>query len=542
MSNSLHLNIYLLKESVKDYDQALKEPSGLVAITLKPQLNFEGKLYYRISKPNNVNWLGLLNVLTSEKIPDLMNQSNAAVLFIKSSNRLFAITFSFGRSLLKPDCFELNFGLITVLNAVDPDKLISVSVNKIEDNNLKTNSQSSKTSKLESFGLDISRDILNCVTGNPKDETFGILLSGSDSLTISLKMDLESLNNVLDNSLCYFQKTDYKERFGWVDNIQKVKDNEIKSRLDEKLLEMLNSRNFSNCYLSPPEVLDWENIEGFVFDDSVIHPVLDIDNYFNQTKPFKKVSLNKLKSDHVGVMYYGYEEPVKQWMIYKCLICETSDNQKNYILNRSEWFCIDNEYSNVVDEYVKTLVPKSKEYCLQDFNKSRVEEEFRKNKKDAKYTRWENTYNKIVVQDDKKFVLFDCNPFTENSNNTRKTIEVCDIFYSNRFYHIKRKQESATLSHLFAQGYNSAVEFLENPKFRSFLIDKTKGINAEAKCKTDVKPNPSEFEIVYAIITPKVEKWPISLPFFAKLNLMLNAKNIKRIGYKVYVIPIKEVD
>jgi uncharacterized protein (TIGR04141 family) len=56
------------------------------------------------------------------------------------------------------------------------------------------------------------------------------------------------------------------------------------------------------------------------------------------------------------------------------------------------------------------------------------------------------------------FALLDADPVIYGGG--RSAIEICDLLSTDRvFVHVKAKTKSSTLSHLFAQGLNSAQAF-----------------------------------------------------------------------------------
>jgi Family of unknown function (DUF6119) len=61
-----------------------------------------------------------------------------------------------------------------------------------------------------------------------------------------------------------------------------------------------------------------------------------------------------------------------------------------------------------------------------------------------------------VIEPDAEFL----NVFASKNGGGRSSIEICDLLSSEKaFVHVKAKTKSSTLSHLFAQGLNSAQAF-----------------------------------------------------------------------------------
>jgi uncharacterized protein (TIGR04141 family) len=68
----------------------------------------------------------------SKLVHDLRQRSPGAILFVRAKERLFALTFGYGRSLLAPERLVHDFGIRVVLNSVDPSRLRSVDLRTLE--------------------------------------------------------------------------------------------------------------------------------------------------------------------------------------------------------------------------------------------------------------------------------------------------------------------------------------------------------------------------------------------------------------------------
>lgn len=58
--------------------------------------------------------------------------------------------------------------------------------------------------------------------------------------------------------------------------------------------------------------------------------------------------------------------------------------------------------------------------------------------------------------------------------------------------------------------------------------------------KGDTKPNPSDYEIVFAFIDESTKQLPESLPFFTKLNFMQTTRALNLLGFNVSKLKIKK--
>src|SRR5262249_36050053 len=123
------LTVYLLKESIATADEALRNPpqAGVRRFTIHSPSGGStiGELAVKQPKSHVPKWAEWFEGYVDP--PQLGRvSSTAAVLIVRTRQRLFAITFGAGRSLLTPDCWEERFGLRVTVNAVKRDKLRSV--------------------------------------------------------------------------------------------------------------------------------------------------------------------------------------------------------------------------------------------------------------------------------------------------------------------------------------------------------------------------------------------------------------------------------
>lgn len=110
-------------------------------------------------------------------------------------------------------------------------------------------------------------------------------------------------------------------------------------------------------------------------------------------------------------------------------------------------------------------------------------------------------------------------------------IEFCDLFFkSKKIVHVKRYGGSSVLSHLFWQGAVSAELFISEEKFRIALNK----VLPESHHIADVRarPNPSEYEIIYAIGSEVPGM--LKLPLFSKVSFRSTYRHLKEaLAYSV---------
>lgn len=510
-----------------DYQTALKSPGSLGHYDLNPALPIQGALYVRVPSRKPPRWLEFVRSGLAGTLETLENVSTAAVLFIVAGSHTFALTFGHGRNLLKPDSYEMDFGLKVALNIVDPDRLRSVDVRTFEELTLHTRRQTSRGATLDAFGLDVSQDLLRGVTGEPRDISLAKRVTGSDALTLNVQVDLSGLGKKCEEVFAAYKSENYKERFGWIDQMKAVRDPQLIDELNEQLLGALHRQQMERLHLAPPEPLDWDRVESFRYstepEGDSHHPDLEIEEYIATLEDLSSLSVTDLKKDRIEVLYAEEEEPFDRWSIYQCIVFETERDGRLYVLTGGRWFEVAGSFAESVKGYI-TALPAS----TLALPRARVGEK-------------ESDYNQRAANADQQLVLMDRR--LARCAGGRGPIEVCDLFSSNKeFVHVKRKARSATLSHLFAQGTVSGEAFLGDSEFRKDARDIVNSLRPSlSSLITLTKPVAADYEVVYAIIAKPGTNSPLSLPFFSQLHFMQAAQRLQLLGFRISTLFVAEV-
>ena len=525
-------HIYLLKEKITSFEDALKDLNSVRKINLKKGLGIDGILYYRLPKERRPAWINLILPILETKELNLSLLTSAAVLFIRVKQRIFAITFGTGRFLLKTESYEPNFGLKVVLNSVNPEKIKSINVKTYEQAIISTRRDVSRLTDMQVFDIDPLKDILKGMTGKPEDESFAKKVTGTDALTITTEIEIYEIGKKCEDILEKFKSDRYKELFEWVDNIRPVNDKEIISMLDNKIVNALKNENTDKLHFSTPIHIQWDNVDKFKISGTRRYEYddLDIVEYVRQLKNYNVlnyININKLKSYKIKYYNIEYERWNELSNVYKSLVWETELDNKIYVLMDGNWFEIDKSFSEEVLNYIEKI-PISK----LEFPHARKGER-------------EDEYNKRVVDEDtsNQFVCMDKLLFYPSDSRTK--IEFCDIYSANKeIIHVKKYRKSSNLSHLFGQVIVSADVFRTDEVFRKSIRKKLRDIGVKSNIIDSIpkdQPKTSDYEIVLAIIKENIENTLSSLPFFSQLFLMFVAKKLRREGFRISItlIPIK---
>ena len=519
--SKISLSILLMKDSITGFAGIVKDD-----VSNYVEIADVGRLYYSNS---HIKPASSLIAFFDGALPDREDGSDWQHIFFSSVvqsvlimhvvindnvTRFFAICFGFGRNLLKTDCVQEKFGMKVVLNSIAPNTIRSVDVNILESVPKHDRVQSSKLSEMNTFNLDVDRDLLRAVTGKTKDELIAIVgtsVTGADPLKISVNITVNGIVNRLRQIYEIYQKEDYKANFGWIDNILPVKDSTTRSTLDNALIQKINNRELDKIWMSIPELVDWNDVcrvrfspKGLdFFDDIEITDALDYAFGGDQIT----------MADLVKTSAYAFNSAdarIGIWSLYKCVYAELEVDgvEGQYIISNGQWYRIDQDFVNAVNQFYNN-VPLSHV----DLPTAHINED-------------EGAYNnRLSAAAPASRLLMDKRLIVLGANQDK--IEFCDIFTTDKqLIHIKRYSGSATLSHLFNQG-SVAGELLLQSSFRQKLNEKLADLEAGdehrvlAQWKVNIPEadfHREEYSIVFAIISSSLEERP-PVPFFSKITL-----------------------
>lgn len=524
-----HLTVFLIKKEYISWEQCLKKKPGYITHDLLPELNATGTILIGENKQRQPEWLSFLQEGSKARLEIGVNASTRALLFIIIKERLFAIAFGYGHYMLKDDCYERDFGLRVALNTIDPGKLRSLDTANFEELTVQTRKQTSKSSSMDAFGIDIHRDLMRMVTGEPSDQSLATRITGRDALIFNAKMSFSDLLEKLPRFLLAYSSDKYKENFPWIDNLSEVRDPIILEKLNSELLTSIKNKVFDKIHLSPPEPIDWSKTLGFKFstekNSADIYTDLEIMTYLDSIKSLDGLTAKKLKNHKILVKHSTDENLIPKWKVYDCIVFETFLNGNLYVLTIGKWFQVETDFAKTVTNFIRSI--------------SNAELNF----PECGDSENENKYNMRVAKVLKNMVLMHGKEI--KCETARDKIELCDFFNGQaqraQFIHIKHKKGSSTLSHLFAQGRVSAESFLQDSQFRKkarkLISKKNKDLG---KFFPDNKPNPGDYEIVFAFIDKSTRDLHESLPFFTKLNFMQTVRMLTLLGFNVSKLKINK--
>lgn len=533
----MKLSYYLFNDSVNNFEdlyiaEKVNEDNGYFELFPKnDNIEFEFKAFIQKNKAKPPKWIGFLN--QDLDIPfeeEMRNTVNSFVILIKiikdEMPYFFAVTGGFGFTAINRDKLENNFGLRFALNTIDSKELKAFDVRNID---LKTKQKRvlfNRGSEIGEFDLDFEQDLINLVSGKSKNEEIGTTVKGSTaSLNLSSKVDFASLGEKCAQILEVYLSNDYKEDFGFIDNIKVVKDKSVIELLNQKLFETVSNGETHHISLAYPDMIEYDRCTNYHVRfrrKTVETEEVTIENVYNLLEQVGLDSAEQIEKVKI-IGFDDSDSPVTGPVgLNHFIIYQTEIESGTYIFSLNNWYKIANDYFTKIQHEMMKIPYLDKEDFLTDIYKGEKEGDYNE-RQDSEY---------YVCLDKKNFQV----------KNSMSKIEVSDLYSRDKhFVCVKKETASATLSHLFAQGSVSMQLLKESEEYRQFLIEKVKESFPEVKYDADTFPF-DECTLVYAISSDKTGDLRDILPFFSKVNLLHHINLIKRLGIRVEVYKIDVIE
>lgn len=525
------LTIFLLRD-ITDLSDALADDVAktLDIRELTQESGLTGRFYAKKSFSRKPGWASYLEPAIDGGLQGLQSSSASGLLLLQVDSHTFALTFGYGRSFLDQARIERRFGLKVALNLIDERQIRSLDTKKFDEMVVSTNTQTSRTTELPTFGVDILRDIVRAVTGKAPESSGYKSVSGADAVVLGTVKPITDLPALLRDLYSHFTATKYQAAFGWVDHLSEVKDPSLVDALDEQLVERLKASDTSTTHMAMPENLEWEDIEHFLVVPTrkKTYDELDLDEYLAQAATdAANLTVSLLKGRKVSVKFLRSADPDSRWSVYQCLVSEQRLNGVLYALIEGRWFAIADSLVKQVDTAIAAIPAAS--VMLPAGLPGETE----------------GDYNARAAAASADLTLLDKKLVAPDGSTTR--IEFCDLLSTDgSLVHVKRKSRSSTLSHLFAQGHVSAAALVDGT-----LRDQVRSAIQAAAGTTDpsewlqfVPPSTSNLErdrvtVTYAVIADSKATGVEWLPFFSRLTLMQTMRDLNRLGFaKVALVRI----
>jgi uncharacterized protein (TIGR04141 family) len=163
------ISVYLIKDGL-EIESILKDIDDLMVLCSSDT----SKTYYYPTRINVPKWIKSYYEIDNV---DNINVSNSKVISIHNldidgKEVVFAIPFGSGKSLLKDDVIEEQFGIKVLLNSVGVDEFRQVVSSNYGGDHRTRNEQVPKKTNINEFGFDIYNDFIRKATAKTDDELF----------------------------------------------------------------------------------------------------------------------------------------------------------------------------------------------------------------------------------------------------------------------------------------------------------------------------------------------------------------------------------
>jgi uncharacterized protein (TIGR04141 family) len=503
------LTIYQIKSKFKTIED-------IVDTKAKPiEVGGVGSFIFEPSHPAPPAWITKFFGTGLDRTIGILVSSAKALLLVpikdKKGKIFFAIVFGQGRHLLRDGVVEDRYGLRIVLNSIGDDSFRSIDKTSLGAIPKHSREQMSRDVSPSEFGIDIEQDLVSSVTAKSSDDRFGKIITGKDALHISARVDISNVSDFLSYSLSRTRSNDYKSRFDWIDQIAAVRNPTIEDDLNSRLVQRIGSRRLEKIWMAVPQIIDWAAVSGFRYirpKRGDLKDDLTLEAYLEASTDIE-LSLDSLKSHQVYPISAEDGNQMDHWSAFRCMYAEIEARNKLYILNNGNWYEIARDFSEVVqNDFIS--IPDS-DIALPDYT-----------------TGGELEYNTEATARLGNACCMDQKTIVHGGGHSK--IEFCDILTSDKkLIHVKKYSGSSVLSHLFMQGAVSGELLVADAEFRMKLNRELP--RGHKLLEPRRRPNPADFEIVYAIIS--ASRNPLNIPFFSKVSLRSARRRLVSYGYQV---------
>lgn len=513
------LSIYLIKEDIP-LDEIIVQDRSL------KELEVNGaKLCIKPSATKRPAWVKNFFGSFLDEQKNIFSSMPSAVLIThvkmeEDKVRLFAITFGAGYHLLKKGVYEERFGLRVVLNAVDEKNIKRIDKQNFGALVKQMTEQALRNAETSEFGIDIEQDLIQAVTGLSSDITLGKVISGRDSLHVSVPRTIKNINDFLKLCFQYSESKVYKKKFPFIDQIAEIRDVKKIKELDDELISKINSDNHDKLWIAIPEIIDWADFDCFKYRTSTKakgYRDLHIPDFIKEHEKYKGAFTLQMLKRYEAYCYFE-NSPEKSWCIYDCMYAEISKGDSIYTLTNGKWYQINHDFSADVEKEYSEILSLAQPVVLPNCP-----------------TRYENNTEPVVESQYNEYAaeksgsaLLDLKLIIHSGS----PMEICDLYTKNReFIYVKHYGGSSVLSHLFNQGVVSAELFSSHGSFRKEMNKKVP--SAFQVKKPELPIIPEEYKVVFGIISNA--EGVLQIPFFSKVSLRNSFRRLRLYRYGVYL-------
>lgn len=522
MAKSKNFSIYLLKNGF-DARNSLKEGHNLRLLEeIDTNIPQGGIMYYGQNQTRAPWWKEYWGISL-----ELRQTSVGAIVFLPVNDRWFAISFGTSYHNLKENSYEYDFGLRTTLNTLDPGKIKSTDI-LMPETAKRQRIQIPNASSLTYFDFNTDESIVKRLTGAVKEEYRDLLrnATGSSNLRFSTACEAFELTELCSRLLEVYLRNDYEESFPDLHNITPIKDPDIISALETKLLTDFQDESI-NLTLCIPDIVDYStnfkvkyrgaNKQSKEYNDVFIGNYRE---YLNE----RQINVDDILyfSKHSLCILDENENILQAFSIYKSLLFDCTYNDKTYHLCDGCWYEINTNFIERLRTELNPLFAETHN-VLCECNEKR-----------------EDDYNLDAQRSSPREYNVYCLDKRSIAPQGQRNVEPCDLIAIKNnaveLIHNKISTRSASLSHLFNQGVNSVILLRQNDEAK----DKLKEL-VEHNPSLEEKINNDQYCVTYGIISNKNRDLKSdALPLFSRISLLRCVKTLRLMQISTTVFLIKD--
>ena len=468
-------------------------------------------------------------------VPDLQNQSHAAVITFQEGDNLFALSYGHGWLYLDDDRFEGDFGLRATVNFLSDEKLKSLERSNVGIA-MRDVTQSARHSGLRDFGMDDALEVIRKISGTSEGDGFVAKATGARSLKIVVEQNLRDVPGLAREAFDLSRSDRYlTTSFRVIDFLQPVTDAETEADLNDLLVMEIRG-----------EVREFElSIPQFTSDDvsyvkfqgcggrSTFSGVSLLTYLRLLGDRAEELSIDTLKSHRVLAYDNEFESPVGNWTVFRSLVGSLASGGIRYALNEGEWYQLDTQFKDSAEQHYND--------CELDFDQQlpAVVRTCEGRGASVRYAMEpEGSYNERAAEVS-NYVCLD-RELVQIEGAAGPGVELCDLLdiEGKRFIHVKKGgRNSGVLSHLFRQGAASANLFKASERIRDQLVEIVRVKCGEGAAQRLIQQiaGGGRWTVEYRVIDTPRRDGRFDIPFFSKLSLKDEGFRIRAMGMDVRI-------
>jgi uncharacterized protein (TIGR04141 family) len=521
----VRLNLYLGREGHREMSLLKPDylPGGDRALTpagVRDPLPFDVVAFVERRRRTTPSWLRFLD--RHFDVAGVTNVSTAFVLVFEAAGRWWALSFGTGYHAIDLGAVEPGFGLRVCANSIDPEAVRAMANRRVGAITRQQLTHISRGSRVAELGVVLDHDWVRYLAGRSAARDLTGSLAGADALTLTSDVVLEDLPNLCERALDRFEADDYRDGFGFIDQLRPL-------RLGEPIVDVLNAeierrilaRDATDLHLAPTDMPDDARLNGYriwAARKSMDIAERDIQSLYTALDVLPVVDSHL---DQVRVAPLGDDgSPGSRDPLRRYLVAELTRPEGLFVHSLGSWFKIDTDYAKSITRQVASLEDATDVLQLPPWTRT----------SDGEYD--ETSYN-VDIADERGWVLLDGRRVFHGGPHQQ--VEICDLLTDDdEHICVKRAESSATLSHLFNQAAVTCALYRSDPEFRRKAVAKLESVAPGRKFPDLASPR-----FVYAIGTTKPGPLAESLFFFSKLALVANATELQGRGAQVALARIE---